>query len=141
MTCGKAKPMAMADPPTIRVTLLRMLAKVGGDESSRRSSKANRRPPKTPLLRNAVANPNHMPDAMRLTSWAAVLLSLRTPLAKNRWPRNERNANVLSEYGADKNRPAGDKMCSKAAMNDSLLFPQITRPSWKSTRTDRRWDV
>lgn len=91
-----ANPKATADPPIMRASLLRKLVRFGTDESSLRSSTAKRRPPRIPLLRNVVANPNHIPAATRLTSCPIFRLSVRTPLAKKRWAKNERNAKTLS---------------------------------------------
>lgn len=48
---------------------------------------------------------------------------------------------MLSWYGADKNKPAGEKTCSRAATKASRGCLPIFKPSWYKASTDKRWDT
>jgi hypothetical protein len=85
------------------------------------ASSRKRIPFRTPLLRMVVANPRTKPEATIETSCNGASCPLIRKLrAKRRYPKNVNNAKVLSPYGEERKRPAGDTTCRQAAMNESF---------------------
>jgi hypothetical protein len=124
MYCGVTKPRAVKTPATPMAISRRVLAKVTLpviEYKSLIASSKKSMPFRRPLLRTVVANPYMTPDSGNKASWRPVEVFDRPKLCTNkRDPVKLKRAWVLSPYGADRNSPAGEKMCKHAAMNASL---------------------
>lgn len=128
---GATKPTAIAEPPMMSASRRLMLVNVGGEDvTSTASATTKGIPLNKPLLRNAQDKPNHSPDEIKLASWARWrCLESSRPLERKRYPRNDKRVNVLSAYGAERKRPAGETMCRSDATKDKLLFFVTVKPS------------
>lgn len=97
-----------------------------------KNSKANGVPLSRPLVRKTVAMPKTRPErSVRASRESSDVVAVPVQLAtSNSHPTKVSRAKGLSAYGADRNRPAGDRMCRRAAQRAQRESANRRRPSW-----------
>lgn len=74
-------------------------------------------------FRTRVDSPKKVPDrSSHMSQLKGRCLSSATDLAKAKCPRKLASEKGASEYGANKKKDAGEKICSAAVMKASLVF-------------------
>jgi len=146
MYWGTMKPAPTLKPPKPVATSRRIVVSRKPRRKEKRSPKASSsssKPLRIPLLRKVVATPNVIPESNTRRSLPILGRSFRPTilLTKSKMPENDKRAQGLSAYGAERKSPAGEKMCKKAAVraNGGLRLGNMIVPRAKSTRTDSRW--
>lgn len=95
-----------------------------------------------PLLRRVVAAPNTTPERRSRISWVIMAVpDWGRLLVKRRLPRKDRKAQELSAYGAERKRPAGDRMWRMPADRANPEVEELgkmTRVRWNKVKTASR---
>lgn len=144
MYCGSINPAPTLNPPrpvarSRRIVLIRK--PYLSEMRTLNASSSRSRPLRIPLLRKVEAMPNDMPERKVSRSCHGVDCPFVGKLFANKsTPEKVRRAQELSAYGAERNSPAGDIMCSKAAVrakSDGWLGKTVM-PRANTTSTERR---
>ena len=144
MYCGSKNPAPTLSPPRPVASSRRTVENrkpCFNEKRTLKASSSKSRPLRIPLLRKVVAMPNDTPERMMSRSWRVVDWPFAARLfANRRRPEKLRRAHGLSAYGAERKIPAGEIICSKAAVsaNPGGWLGKKMSPRARTTSTERR---